>query len=55
LLSAFAPSPSEARLSREGEMVIVDGTMVLVLAVGVLAAMWVVVLYGSSFFGPRVD
>jgi hypothetical protein len=31
----------------------VDGIMVLVLAVGVLAAVWIVVIYGASFFGPR--
>jgi hypothetical protein len=33
----------------------VDGAMVLVLAVGILAAIWAIVLYGSSFFGPKVD
>jgi hypothetical protein len=33
----------------------VDGMAVLVIAVGVLAAMWVVVIYGSSYFGPKVD
>ena len=30
----------------------VNGVMVLVIAVAVLAAMWLIVLYGSSFFGP---
>ena len=33
----------------------VDGMAVLVIAVGVLAAIWVVVIYGSSYFGPKVD
>jgi hypothetical protein len=33
----------------------VEGVMVLVLAVAILAAIWAVVLYGSSFFGPKVD
>jgi hypothetical protein len=32
----------------------VEGMMVLVIAVGILAAIWAVVLYGSSFFGPKV-
>ncbi len=32
-----------------------DGIMVPVVSVGVLAAIWVVVLYGSSYFGPKVD
>jgi hypothetical protein len=31
----------------------IDGAMLLVLAVAVLAAIWVIVIYGSSFFGPR--
>ena len=31
----------------------IEGSMVLVVAVGVLVAMWAVVLWGSSFFGPR--
>jgi hypothetical protein len=31
----------------------VDGVMMLVIAVGILAAIWAVVLFGSSFFGPR--
>jgi hypothetical protein len=33
----------------------INGITVLVLAVGVLAAIWIIVLWGSSFFGPRVD
>ena len=33
----------------------VNGVMVLVIAVAVLAAMWLIVLYGSSFFGPKTD
>jgi hypothetical protein len=31
----------------------VDGMMMLVIAVGILAAIWAVVIFGSSFFGPR--
>jgi len=31
----------------------VDGMMVLVIAVGALAAIWFIVLFGSRFFGPR--
>jgi hypothetical protein len=30
-----------------------EGIMVPILAIGVLAMTWAVVLYGSSFFGPR--
>jgi hypothetical protein len=37
----------------EGKMV--EGAMVLVISVVILAAIWAIVLYGSSFFGPRVD
>jgi hypothetical protein len=33
----------------------IDGIMVPVLAVAVLAAMWIVVIYGSTFFGPKTD
>jgi hypothetical protein len=29
--------------------------MILVVGIGMLAAMWVIVLYGSSFFGPKTD
>jgi hypothetical protein len=31
----------------------VDGAMVLVLAFVFLAAIWAIVLYGSTYFGPR--
>jgi hypothetical protein len=31
----------------------VDGMMVLVIAFGVLAALWIIVFYGSSYFGPK--
>jgi hypothetical protein len=48
---SLCPIIVDAKLSREGEMV--DGTMVPVIAIGVLAAIWAVVLFGSSFFGPR--
>jgi hypothetical protein len=37
----------------EGRMV--SGIMVLVLAFGILAAIWLIVIFGSSFFGPKVD
>jgi hypothetical protein len=33
----------------------VDGLMVLVIAIGILAVIWAVVLLGSSFFGPKTD
>ena len=33
----------------------VDGIMVPVLALVVLAALWLVVLYGSTFSGPKAD
>jgi hypothetical protein len=38
--------------SREGKMV-VDGPMVLVVAFGWLAFIWIIVIYGSGFFGPK--
>ena len=31
----------------------ITGPMIVLLAAGVLAAIWVVVLYGSTYFGPR--
>jgi hypothetical protein len=34
-------------------MMIVDGMTLLAVAVGVLALMWVIVLYGSRYFGPQ--
>jgi len=34
---------------------IVDGPLVLLVAFGCLAAVWVLVLYGSTFFGPKTD
>jgi hypothetical protein len=39
-------------LSREGKMM-VDGIAVLGIAFGVLAALWIIVFYGSSYFGPK--
>jgi hypothetical protein len=33
----------------------IDGYLVPVLALAVLAAMWIIVLYGSTFFGPKTD
>jgi hypothetical protein len=32
-----------------------DGATVLVASVGVLAVLWIIVLYGSRYFGPKVD
>jgi hypothetical protein len=32
-----------------------DGIMVPIVAIGVLAALWVIVIYGSSYFGPKTD
>jgi hypothetical protein len=31
----------------------ITGPMIVLLAAGVLAAIWVIVLYGSTYFGPR--
>jgi hypothetical protein len=31
----------------------VDGAMVPLIGVGFLVAIWIVVLWGSSYFGPR--
>jgi len=31
----------------------ITGPTIVVLAAGVLAAIWVIVLYGSTYFGPR--
>ena len=44
---------NSAKLSREEHMI--NGIMVLVLAIVVLAVLWAIVLYGSTFFGPRTD
>jgi hypothetical protein len=41
----------EAKHQREADMV--DGAMVAVVALLVMFAMWAVVLFGSSFFGPK--
>jgi hypothetical protein len=32
-----------------------DGIMVPILAVAILAALWVIVIYGSTYFGPKTD
>jgi hypothetical protein len=32
---------------------VVDGPMVMVLALGFLVAIWVIVIFGSGFFGPK--
>ena len=31
----------------------VTGAMILVIGVGMLAALWAIVLFGSTFFGPK--
>jgi hypothetical protein len=36
----------------EGDMLF-NGPMVLVIAFGALALLWIIVLVGSPFFGPR--
>src|SRR5262245_55919944 len=38
--------------AREGDMML-NGIVVLVLAIAVLAAVWALILYGSTYFGPR--
>jgi hypothetical protein len=43
----------DLRQSLRREEVMLDGPMLLVAAVAVLAAFWLVVLYGSTYFGPR--
>ena len=40
--------------AREGDMII-EGPMLLVVAFGILVAIWAIVLYGSTFFGPKTD
>lgn len=32
----------------------INGIMVLVLAIVVLAIAWAIVIYGSTYFGPRM-
>jgi hypothetical protein len=32
-----------------------DGVWVPVLAICMLALVWAIILYGSSFFGPKVE
>lgn len=34
---------------------VVDGAMVLAVAFGWLVFIWIVVIYGSGFLGPKVD
>jgi hypothetical protein len=34
---------------------VINGIMVLAVAIGVLAVLWAVVLYGSTYFGPKTD
>jgi hypothetical protein len=33
----------------------VNGAMVLLVAFGALVTVWLIVLYGSRFFGPKTD
>jgi hypothetical protein len=40
-------------LAREEKML--NGIEVLGLAFGVLATLWIIVFYGSSYFGPKTD
>jgi hypothetical protein len=39
----------------QGEGDVVDGVLVLAVAFGILAFLWVLVLYGSTFFGPKTE
>ena len=39
------------KLTMEAKMLV--GAMVLVPAIGILAVIWVVVIFGSGFFGPK--
>jgi hypothetical protein len=32
-----------------------NGIVVLFLAIGILLAIWLLVLWGSAYFGPRTD
>jgi len=55
-LSAAAISARSRRLtvfSREEKMV--DGLGAVAIGFGVLAALWIIVFYGSSYFGPKTD
>jgi hypothetical protein len=53
---SLSPCPIVAgvKLSREAKMM-VDGIMVPFIAIGLLAVIWIVVLYGSRYFGPKTD
>jgi hypothetical protein len=33
----------------------IDGILVPIVAIAVLAALWIIVIYGSSYFGPKTD
>jgi hypothetical protein len=50
-------SPGAAASMRQArahqEMKIWEGVMELAIAFGLLAAIWVVVLWGSTYFGPK--
>jgi len=34
---------------------VVDGPMILVVAFAWLALIWIIVVFGSGFFGPKTD
>ena len=49
-----SPSPKNGEWGgREAEMLMLTGPGILVAALIVIAAIWVVVLWGSRYFGPQ--
>jgi hypothetical protein len=46
------PAAPKRNACKEGDMMI-DGPMVLVLAFAILGAIWAIVIYGSTYFGPK--
>jgi hypothetical protein len=48
-----APSPESREGSNQGGVEMMDGLGVLVAAGCILALIWLVVLYGSRYFGPQ--
>ena len=46
---------AKMRMTLKGEGDVVDGVLVLAVAFGFLAFLWVLVLYGSTFFGPKTE
>ena len=43
------------RMTLKGEGDVVNGVLVLAIAFGFLALLWLLVLYGSTFFGPKTE